>query len=200
MRYKIAALSLVFAISGCEKVSEITGANRSHPGFSNLSIEINLSSPDNAIKTWWRSPDAVSKMSNQQCYGYIRARAESKHYSKISTGEVLDYMDSLEGACAETLIEREIVEIKQETDTRAVAIASIRNVTPSNKTPTDDQKEKRAKGEIYKYLVEKVGNEWKVSQVFVTKESFMRDYPGDLWEKQYKRYESGYPYKIYDYQ
>jgi hypothetical protein len=70
--------------------------------------------------------------------------------------------------CAPQTYSREIVEVKVESDTRAIVLAKIKATTPipSGATPDADDLKKREEGFPYKYLLEKVGSEWKIAQIY----------------------------------
>lgn len=199
MLRQIALATTLFALAGCDQAAKVLDSNTA-AGFKSIKIEKDLSSPDNALKTWWRSLDAVEELGNKECKAYVKQRAESNYYQQISTGQVLNYLVTDDSACKLTIVEREIVEVKQETDTRAVAIARIKNATPTDIKPTDEQKEKRRVGSLYKYLLEKEGGEWKVSKVYETKPTFLRESADDVWSDLYKKLEGTYPDTVWHFQ
>jgi len=57
----------------------------------------------------------------------------------------------------------------QESPTRVVIIANVRNVTPPppGVVPTTAQLAERNRGRDYKYVIEKFGDEWKLAEVWV---------------------------------
>jgi hypothetical protein len=63
---------------------------------------------------------------------------------------------------------REILKVQNESETRAIVFAVIKNTTPpsSGAQPTEFDKRLREDGIRFRYVVEKTDKGWKVSQVF----------------------------------
>jgi hypothetical protein len=83
--------------------------------------------------------------------------------------------------------ERDIQEVKTESETRAIVFAKITNVTPLAAGAELDSYDKkwRSEGFRYKYLVEKTSAGWKISQVYRYDES-NKYVNKDPWEGLYK--------------
>lgn len=193
---RLAAVSvMVLAVSGCD---QIDGKLYERFQKANLEMEFekDLSSPDNALKSWWHYLDAVDKKSFENCERYFANQsARESYYSGFSTGELLSIKASSVKECKLSTYSRMIQEVKQETETRAVALATIKNTTPSAMTPTEDEKIDREKGATYRYLIEKDKGQWKISQVFkLSTYSFDKN---DPWKPEYKRYPETYPARTY---
>lgn len=192
-----AVLASCLGLSGCDQVAKVAEAAKPLP---KLEYEVNLSSPDNALKSWWRFLDARDKLVQKDCIEYDKIAAEVMTFGKVSTGEVAQALSSRLGNCELTVYNREIKEIKQETDTRAIAFVKITNATPSTVDPTPEQKKRRIEGEEYKYLIEKEGAEWKVSQVYEYESSYKYLDLESPWNKAYKEYQPSYPVYVFSQQ
>ena len=193
---KISAISvLVLAVSGCDQIS---GKVAEQLQKSNLELEFSrdLSSPDNALKSWWRFLDATEKKTFENCERYFSYQsARENYYSKFTAGDVLSIKVNQLNECKLNTYSRSIQEVMQETETRAIALATIKNTTPSSLTPTEDEKIDREKGSTYRYLIEKDKGEWKISQVSkLSTYSFDRN---DPWKPEYKRYPETFPSRTY---
>lgn len=144
-------------------------------------LEINLTSPDMAVKTWWRYKDFVAAFNQKECEAVWRNPTDPIQYvPKIASGDVLRAIK--EQACTLESFAREIEEVKIESETRAVVFARIKNITPvpSGAEPTELDKKWRAGGFKYKYVVEKTADGWKVTQAF----GALGDSPD--WQKAYQ--------------
>lgn len=193
---RIAAVSaLVLAVSGCD---QINGKVAEQLQKSNLELEFSkdLSSPDNALKSWWHFLDATDKKTFENCQRYFSYQPmREQYYSQFATGDVLSIKSNQLSECKLSTYSRVIQEVKQETETRSIALATIKNTTPSAITPSEDEKVDREKGATYRYLIEKDKGEWKISQVSkLSSYSFDKN---DPWKPEYKRYPETYPARTY---
>ena len=187
---KILAVGLLgVAVSGCDKIDSFGGGVKSTvdlPKFEVI-LDPNLSSPDNALKTWWRYLDSKFETQNQICLNIVQKIQVNDRYSDIGTGEVIESLKENKITCPKTVYSREITEIKVETETRAIALAHIKNNTPSTVAPSSKELEWRAQGERYKYVIEKVGAEWRIAQAY-TYSSYKNE-----WVPQYTKSEESFP-------
>ncbi len=206
MRKILVLLCACLVTTGCDKIQSLAGAqpgatSTSHSMPTKMTYEINLTSPDNALKTWWRYKNASSQFHKDVCLYMLDEMAGVDTYAKVSTGEVLESKLSYETAkkCDTDIYDHEIKEIKQETETRAIAFVKVTNATPSPKVPTERETKIRNEGEELKYLIEKVDGNWLVAQVYTYDKNYAllgRDSP---WEKKYKLDSDLYPMYIFEY-
>lgn len=190
MRKALALLPLCFVLTACDKVSSAfgTGSPSQAPAATvSYDFEINTTSPDQALKTWWRYLDTKSAIGLARCEAYAKEHAGDFDVAKVATGDVEQSVNSRKTVCAGSVYEREIVEVRQETDTRAIALAKIVNATPSSASRTLEDDKRRNRGERFKYLLEKTPEGWKVSQVYLY-DNASRLTGGDDWTKQYTPY------------
>ncbi|MBH3409857.1 hypothetical protein [Pseudomonas putida] len=190
MRKALALLPLCFVLTACDKVSSTfsTGAPSKAPAATvSYDFEVNTTSPDQALKTWWRYLDTKSAISLARCEAYARDHADDFNVAKVAMGEIEQSLNSRKSICARSIYEREILEVKQETGTRAVALVKITNATPSSASRTLEDEKRRNRGERFKYLIENTGEGWKVSQVYQYDDT-SRYTGGSDWPKQYTPY------------
>ncbi|MDN3224172.1 hypothetical protein [Pseudomonas nunensis] len=199
MKRALLLLPLFLSLTGCEKIADVLGVNKANtiPSSSAAPVqaaalndtyaykfEINTQSPDQALKTWWRYLDARASANFSRCQFYIKQHANDFDVSTVSTGDVEEALKSRVQGCAITVYSREITEVKQETETRAIASVKIINSTPSSASHTVEDEKRRSKGEQYKYLIEKSSSGWKVSQVYKYGDS-NKLIGKDDWAKEY---------------
>jgi hypothetical protein len=183
------------AISGCDQISSAIGNPASSkpqvPEIDNK-FEVNLSSPDNALKTWWRYIDTKAASEQKLCTDFYKDVNLKGGFEKVSTGEVRESLVSNKINCTRSTYAREILEVKVETETRAVALAKITNSTTTTVVPTSDDEKRRAQGEKYKYVIEKVGSEWRIAQAYE-----YATYKSE-WTPKYQITQEHYPTYVYD--
>lgn len=155
-------------------------------------LVIETASPDQAVKSWWRVLDLKQKNDVDKCNESRKADnvpPYAAYLSKVVQGDTLRTVEPRRDACIEDLFEREIQEVKTESETRAIVFAKIKNVTPipAGAEPGEYDKEWRRDGFRYKYLVEKASDGWKVSQVYRFNEFNAKYKVADTWEASYKR-------------
>ena len=190
MRKALALLPLCFVLTACDKVSSAfgTGAPSKAPAAAvSYDFEVNTTSPDQALKTWWRYLDTKEAVELARCQSFAQKDADEFHLDSVSTGAVKQSVNSSRTECWRSVYDREILEVKQETETRAIALAMITNATPSSAEGTSDQQVARKMGTHFKYLIEKTDGGWKVAQVYRHDESNVLS-GDDEWEKQYTPY------------
>lgn len=192
-----AVLVSCLVLSGCDQVAKLAEAAKPLP---KLEYEVNLSSPDNALKSWWNYLDAKAKYFNNRCLAAKEEMKELLTFRNVSTGEMITSQTSTASVCQQTVFSREIKEIKQETDTRAIAFVKVTNATPTRLEPTATEEKRRNEGEEYKYLIEKVGTDWKVAQVYRYNSSYKYLNLDSPWVKEYKEYQPSYPVYVHSQQ
>lgn len=134
--------------------------------------------------------DAVEQDAVNSC-NQDKASNKPKHFEylpKIASGELLAAKTPVERDCTQSTFNREIDEVKTESETRAIVFATIKNNTPLPPGAELDVYDKkwRSNGFKFKYLVEKSAGVWKVSQVYKFDES-NKLINKDVWEKNYVR-------------
>jgi len=144
-------------------------------------VELQLGSPDQAVKTWWRIRDFAEAESKANCEKLPRGDElrSTKYERAIYTGTALADLEPPPRTCSADSYNREIIEVKVESETRAIVLAHLKPTTPlpAGVTLTVGQAKDREEGTRYRYILEKVGKEWKIAQMYRYAE-----YRDDLWE------------------
>lgn len=199
MRKAIAVLPFCLILTACDKVTAIFGTSASPQAPASTvasapkaatvgyNFEINNQSPDQALKTWWRYLDTEAEIDYARCESYVEEHADDFDVANVATGEVEQSIKSRMKNCFRAVYNREINEVKQETETRAIAFVKVTNATPSNASRTLDDEKRRNKGEQFKYLIEKTPSGWKVAQVYQYSDT-NRLIGRDDWQKQFTPY------------
>ena len=117
----------------------------------------------------------------------VAQRRDNRKYNNIEFDYCNNKMDRLS---------RTIESIKSESESRAIVFAKIRNISsiPSNSNPADFEIEERKTGVDVKYEFEKVGNSWKIEQIY-TKSALLPEY-GPQYEAEDKEF---YPSMVMKY-
>jgi hypothetical protein len=143
--------------------------------------KIDLSTPDRAIRTYWALQDHVSAVRDDPTTadGRLIARAMAASEKRatalnailggVTTGAAkaeLEAPTDMFGDTARVTMYREILEVKNESETRAVVLARVKNTTPvpSGKRAFDE--EEARDGKVYRYVFEREAAGWKLAQVF----------------------------------
>lgn len=176
-------LLLPLLVMACDSSSNksSTQAKRLEP------VKLELASPDQAVKTWWKVRDGFELVDSQACKARMEAYRESepnKAAQKMTTGLAQQQPGAeMPGVCELESYAREIVEVKVESETRAVVLAKIKPTTqiPAGVTPDAEDMKRRGEGTLYKYLLEKVGSDWKIAQVYSHSQ-----FDKDPWSAEFK--------------
>jgi hypothetical protein len=176
-------------ISGCQP-SQSSGQNlASTPTqipVAEKKTTIDLSTPDRALKSYWQELDAFVKLqndiNNKESTKWDKINQDlSVDYKKTLGGDVLTVFTEKNRPDVSTIRSREIISIKQETESRTIAIAITKNITPIPSTVSLNEAEvtRRNKGTRLKYLLEKEADGWKVTQIY------SEGYKEDEWNKEH---------------
>lgn len=179
----------ILALAACGDATspKASGAAAAKPASAAQKIEMNLSSPDQAIKTWWKVRDLAEFESFERCEKYRSEpddEALSTKYAKsVTTGMALAQQTPPLIPCTVDLYSREIMEVKVESETRAVVLVKIKPATPipAGAVLTSQQEKSREEGGRYKYVLERVGAEWKIEQIYQ-----FWDFLDDPWRPIYE--------------
>ncbi len=185
-------------ISGCEQSQDVATV-KSPPSTSPATaptVAPDISTPDRALKSYWRAKDAFRKA---QFDWQVRKVPElqsltnkiSIDIKSLTTGDVLSFHEGVwKKAYEQPYIHpdeysREIEDIKQDTESRATAIVRVRNSTPipEGVVVSDSDKKRRDEGERLKYVLEKDSSGWKLAQTYKF-EAYPASLEGkDQWRK-----------------
>ena len=163
----LVALCLGFLafLHGCDQVNQ--SVVEKVPKWERVVVD--ASTPDKALKSYWKLRDAQN--SNFQKF------TNDSHVKKLLNEIYGSYGDIVVPLIAKQKLEllespvetfsREIKKIVFESETKAVINAEVRNVTPIAEMAylSVNDMAKRNNGNEYKYVLEKAGEAWKVSEV-----------------------------------
>ncbi|EJE48383.1 hypothetical protein PMI14_07193 [Acidovorax sp. CF316] len=171
MRILMGALVAVL-VAGClQKEGEDLTAKLPAPAAD-------TSTPDRAIKSYWAMRDWYINISHADHTQRQSSPAEKKkrELEDLLVSEEIN-KESRTPWRRETF-ERTIKEVKTETESRAVVLVNIKNNTQlaPDEVPDSFDRKRRDEGEMYKYVLEKFGSNWKVAEI-----SSYRDYKKD-WD------------------
>ena len=135
-------------------------------------VVVDLSSPDRALKTFFAFQDRNFVASFNQNLKMIAGQKRAAHLDGakiLFDGPAKRYIDQI--FATDTLIlekyERDINKIETESETRAVVLINIKNITPLLPGSVLDQYETKWRGEgfNYRYIMTKTSEGWKISDV-----------------------------------
>lgn len=159
IRTLIAALVLTLAGCGAREPN-----SAQQPQEATLAVPLDLSTPDQALKSYWRSIDAIrlKVVTNRQSSAQRQYDAMLK---RVTLPGLIE--DTPEEGKPETFL-RDIENVDIQSDSRAVVIARIRNSTPipPGAEVTDYDRGAREKGDRYKYVFGKAGEEWRLAELW----------------------------------
>lgn len=147
----------------------------------------NLTSPDNAVKSWWALSDAINKFQYEKCrLGNPSFEALRAARVNISSGDTKDYFQQPPKCHFETF-DRTIERASVETDTRAVVMANIKNDTqlPEGVRLSKYSDEYVNKGVSYRYVLTRESDKWYVDEV-LKYDSTNKILKKDPWAQEYK--------------
>lgn len=128
---------------------------------------IDISTPDKAIKAYWTQRDAINAglpevrtTMRGQLDGLIRGMRV------VTTSAMV--ADERLGNPPPEAFERDIVEVKVESESRAVVLAVIKNVTPIpvGADISAREEKQRREGDRYRYVLEREKEGWKVAEIW----------------------------------
>lgn len=172
-------ISAVVLLSSCSKDSP-TPPVVNAAKVDDTAVQIDVTTPDRAIKSYWALRDAIRA---QQVELYRQA-LPGYRANETRLASVVDSVVGASIARREAVLEtfsRDIVDVKVESESRAVIVAVIKNSTP---IPTGGEmstfiEQRRRDGERYKYVLEKSNDGWRVAEIWA-----WETYPKPDWYKK----------------
>lgn len=166
------------AQSGAAAAADGLDAALSH----RASIARDASTPDRALETIWAIAEAdaavrcaaqtdLSRSSDPRDKKILAAIQHASTYTDLLQGVTLkqiDFYNQDAVQCGNRTYDREINDVKVETDSRAVVLATTRDVTPAPAGFTEPSydKDTREKGDQFKYVFTKVAGKWLLEEVY----------------------------------
>ena len=170
-------LLLVTLASGCNRdtagTPKAADAAASRAGFSKDSIRADLTTPDRALKSYWRYRDEVGRSDVARVQQWLASPEHATIAAQrvlVMSGDAREAEEQIEASYRQDLVTREIVEVKAESESRATILARLRNVTPAPAGATlDDWTSKRRRdGTPIRYVLEKDSTGWHIVQAYTT--------------------------------
>lgn len=127
---------------------------------------VDSTSPDNALKSYWSVVDWRKRISKQQHEETLQSKLTASMddaHSKVAVPAIY----KRRSYPLETF-DREIIEAKVETDTRATIHAVIKNSTPipEGADVTNYDRKRREQGDRYRYVMERGQDGWRVAEIW----------------------------------
>lgn len=181
MKKIVLSLAVVSLIAGCgERAAPKSDANKP----PRVTVKVDTSSPDNAVKSWWSLMDHKMQAQNDFCEKYEGDHSAelSKFAAQISQGAVLSAIQRPVD-CSGQVFRRDIQEVKVESETRAIVFVKVHNITPIPAGAIGDTYDEkwRKDGKAFKYLVEKLNGAWLISQIYM-----VDDIGDEKWTELYE--------------
>ena len=174
-KFTICTAVLLATLTACSKTEPLPSERK----VSSVKVNLDLSTPDKALKSYWAVRDSVRskqvELFTQNKEVYQSAAAQM---SEVADG-VLAKSFSFDISPLE-IFSRDLLDVKVESESRAVIIAVIKNSTPipAGAEMSEFDEERRRDGERYRYILEKNQTGWRASEVWE-----WSTYPSDAWKK-----------------
>ena len=174
-KFTICIAVLLATLTACSKTEPLPSERK----VSSVKVNLDLATPDKALKSYWAVRDSVRskqvELFAQNKEGYQSAEAQM---SEVADGALAKNF-SFDIIPFETF-SRDLIDVKVESESRAVIIAVIKNSTPipAGAEMSKFDEERRRDGERYRYILEKNQAGWRVSEVWE-----WSTYPSDAWKK-----------------
>lgn len=155
------------------------------PVLASKPVEIDITTPDRALKSYWKVQDQF----RSEYHAHYKAQLPvlerfQAPVENVMTGTASSAAKEKLGAL-ETFI-RDIVDVKIESESRAVIIASIKNSTPipAGAELSKLAEQMRSEGDKYKYVLEKSQPGWRIAEIwdydkYITTPDWRKTVPGD---------------------
>ncbi len=154
-------LCLLFCLASCDMASKPAAKGRETPPPG-----IDLSTPDKALKSYWAVLDwGLSPTSMPTPEQLAAMKRISDTFNRV-VGPEMARPARVERD--QEVFERDIMQVSVETASRAVILARVRNVSPipDGVEATARDLKKREDGDPYRYVIEKIGDDWRVTEVW----------------------------------
>ena len=174
-KFTICTAVLLATLTACSKTEPLLSERK----VSSVKVNLDLSTPDKALKSYWAVRDSVRSKQ-------VELFAQNKEVYQSAAAQMSEVAD---GVLAKSfsfdiipleIFSRDLLDVKVESESRAVIIAVIKNSTPipAGAEMSEFDEERRRDGERYRYILEKNQTGWRVSEVWE-----WSTYPSDAWKK-----------------
>lgn len=180
-------------------VASACGAQeRNTSDFERIRMEINeyqplLSTPDLAVKSWWYLKDKQNELRAASCPELVKSFDEiNVKYDLVATSD----MHSHSRCAPPTAFERTIDSVSRQSGSRAIVMATVKNMDPPEAGAIFDStdKQRKERGKKYRYTLTRTSaaEAWKIETV-QTYEIY-----NDGWVSVYKKREPSRNDFVYD--
>ncbi|UDF33777.1 UNVERIFIED_ORG: hypothetical protein LHJ69_14265 [Shinella sp. XGS7] len=163
----LTALAIAAAMSACQRGTPPAEVGVGVKEPIQAPQKADMSTPDKALKSYWVARDYQIA---QRAWLENRALAEVKEADEfvrqVSTGQVGNYHAAKEQK--PDSFARDIVEVKVESESRAVILVTIKNTSPIPAGAELTQRDERARevANRYRYVMEKSKSGWQVAEIW----------------------------------
>ena len=175
---------VLMGLIACSKTEPPPSAEK----HTTINVPLELATPDKALKTYWAVRDSVGvKLTEEYTMTADRAKVAQSQLGMVVDAPLLKSLTAF-NLTPETF-SRDILEVKVESESRAVIVAVIKNTTPlpAGGEMSKFDEERRRDGERYRYVLEKGQTGWRVSEIWG-----WDTYPSPGYSKKHPR--DGKPY------
>jgi hypothetical protein len=137
------------------------------PVRAQAQLPVDLSTPEAAVRTYWRMQDALDSVAA----AILTGPPERDPFAAVRRG----YEQTVAGAAAEVLsapfvrqtYAREVEAVDLAGPSRALVMVIIHNTTPlpEGTLLTHEQEELRTEGQQFRYILDRDGDAWRITQV-----------------------------------
>ena len=179
---------LALALIACQQEKpKATTQAATKPTFTAPSVDI--ATPDKAVKSWWALVDARASFKHQECTQAPNAEQAALRQAqlRLSTGAVKSYLQQ-DPNCTLYTYDRRIDRVDMETESRALVVATIKNITrpKEGQSIAGNYAEGGTVGAEYRYVLSLEDDGWRVDDIFQYDE--VNKLMGrDPWKQEYKR-------------
>lgn len=177
MRAISLAAITILCLSACDKANDTPVEVSNEAERRIAEVPLDLSSPDKALKSYWATRDEVRRAIDRQSNQETAFGSEIKALLlKVGAPEIFNFDHK---AVHETF-SRDIEDVDVQSETRAVVVVRIKNITPIPAGAEVDEYDSKARenGERYRYVLEKTPAGWRVAEMWT-----WSVYPTEEWKK-----------------
>lgn len=146
--------------------------------------QLKKDTPDNSVKSWWAVLDGRAKVAQAMCQVQDKAFSvwQEAPLSAAATPEARERIGS-RFPCDSDSYRRVVDEVKTESETRAVVLATIWKTTTPPAGASESQVEDAKLGTRYRYVLERVDGTWAIADVY----RYVRSSYGmpERWDRTY---------------
>lgn len=149
---------------------------------------IDTSTPDFALKSWWAYLDEQQAYDARACERFVSEMSDfRKAQSLILAGDPLKSRIGLQGPCKVQQVDRQIKKVHMETETRSVIEVVMKDAIGPQ---PDEQVPSYAKSEVeqgfqFRYVLVKTPEGWRIEDVLRWNDSMVY-LKRDPWQREYK--------------